>query len=149
MATVHENLATHFINLGLPKEASQWLIMLYDMIQFLDDVKDGDPISDDSFNSNLWNFLINFPLNPFYQLHSATLAPLIAVNILKWKTSNILEQDKNVSPVSFVWRAGYYEIVLMCVGLCFSHEVDNDKLSYVANMYGEKLENYLEEFNHA
>jgi hypothetical protein len=46
-----------------------------------------------------------------------------------------------------MWRAGYYDIILTVVQLCHGAEVAKESAHMVMRMYGEKLEDYLEEFS--
>jgi hypothetical protein len=48
-----------------------------------------------------------------------------------------------------MWRAGYYDIILTVVQLCHGQEVAKESAHLIMRMYGEKYEDYLEEFSNA
>lgn len=73
----------------------------------------------------------------------------MAVNILKWQASDRAEREGHADAMSFVWRAGFYDIVLMVVQLCHGRQVAQSCAHHVMGLYGEKLDDYLKEFNHA
>lgn len=80
---------------------------------------------------------------------SATLVPLLANAILKWQASDHVEREGDVDARSFMWRAGYYDIILTVVQLCHGQEVAKESAHLIMRMYGEKYEDYLEEFSNA
>jgi hypothetical protein len=72
---------------------------------------------------------------------------LLSNAILKWQASDHVEREGDVDARSFMWRAGYYDIILTVVQLCHGAEVAKESAHMVMRMYGEKLEDYLEEFS--
>jgi hypothetical protein len=50
---------------------------------------------------------------------------------------------------SFVWRAAYYDVVLLAVLLCHGQAAALDMAPVVMMMYGEPFADYREEFPHA
>lgn len=141
-----ENLSNCF---ALPASAVDWLMMLYNAIQVFDDVADGDPVSREDLNATIWNTLVGMNQNPFWQVNSQMLTPIVAGMILKWQGSDQAERAGKADAKSFVWRAGYYDVVLMVVALCHGTQFATDNAHHVMNLYGETLEEYLEEFANA
>ena len=135
--------------LALPAPAVEWLLMLYGAIQFFDDVADGDPVEREDLNAAIWNTLVGMNQNAFWIANSHSLAPILATMILKWQASDQAERDGKADAKSFVWRAGYYDVVLMTVALCHGTQQATDKAQQVMQLYGETFEDYLKEFDHA
>ena len=143
---LRENLQGFF---ALPAPAVEWLIMLYEAIQVFDDVADGDSVDREDLNSVIWNTLVGMGQNPFWQVNQQTLAPIVASMILKWQGSDQAERAGKADAKSFVWRAGYYDVVLMVVALSHGTKAATAHAEDVMRLYGETLEAYLEEFNNA
>jgi len=135
--------------LALPAPAIDWLLMLYGAIQLFDDVADGDPVEREDLNACIWNTLVGMNQNTFWIANSHSLAPIVATMILKWQASDQAEREGKADAKSFVWRAGYYDVVLMTVALCHGTQQATEKAQQVMELYGEKFDDYLKEFNHA
>ena len=147
---MREILEQHLIEtLELPNAATSWLLGMWDAIQFLDDVADGDDISRDRFDSALNQLLVAMPSNPFFIANASALLPVVAVQLLKWQASDIAERCGQAGAVSFVWRAGYYDLVLLTVQICHGYDVAVDMATTVMGLYGEKLDEYKKEFANA
>jgi hypothetical protein len=144
-----DSLQQHFTHLGLPKEAQAWLLMLWDVIQFFDDVADADHIERNELDAALWNALVSMPDSQFFQQHRSVLVPLVANAILKWQASDQAERSKEADAKSFVWRAGYYDIVLSVVSLVHGPAKAIAGAREIMSMYGESFEDYLKEFANA
>jgi hypothetical protein len=86
------------------------------------------------------------PQNTFFSRHVTELAPLLGSMVLKWQASDRVEREGNASAQSYVWRAGYYELVLAAVRLCHGPVAAASVAHKVLGMYGEKLDDYLTEF---
>ena len=69
----------------------------------------------------------------------------MAVQLLKWQASDKAERDGRADAKSFMWRAGYYDLVLFVNLLCNGPSAPIAPLS----LYGETLADYLKEFPHA
>jgi len=133
--------------LSLPPDATAWLIMLYEATQTFDDYADGDEVPRRHFDALLWNTLVAIPQNSFFRAHCATLSPLVASSILKWQAADSIERGKGTPDArSFVWRAGFYDLVLMCVQLVHGPQVAIENAHHVLNLYGESFSDYLGEF---
>ncbi len=135
--------------LALPAPATEWLLMLWGAIQVFDDVADGDPVEREDLNAAIWNTLVGMNQNSFWAANSITLAPVVATMILKWQGSDQAERDGNADARSYVWRAGYYDVVMMVVALCHGTKYAIDNAHLVMALYGETLEDYMKEFSHA
>lgn len=135
--------------LSLPAPATEWLMMLYGVIQVFDDVADGDKVNRQDLNACIWNTLVGMNQNSFWIVNSQTLTPVVASMILKWQASDQAERAGRADARSFMWRAGFYDVVLMTVALCHGTDHATNVASDVLSIYGEKLEDYLREFNHA
>jgi hypothetical protein len=136
-------------SLDLPAPAVDWLLMLYGAIQVFDDVADGDIVKRQDLNATIWNTLVGMNRNIFWIENAQTLTPIVANMILKWQASDQAERAGRADARSFVWRAGFYDVVLMTVALCHGSNHATEVASDVMAIYGEKLEDYLMEFNHA
>lgn len=135
--------------LALPAPATEWLLMLWGAIQVFDDVADGDPVEREDLNAAIWNTLVGMNQNSFWAANSITLAPVVATMILKWQGSDQAERAGNADARSYVWRAGYYDVIMMVVALCHGTKYATDNAHLVMALYGETLEDYMKEFSHA
>ncbi len=135
--------------LALPAPATEWLMMLWGAIQVFDDVADGDPVEREDLNAAIWNTLVGMNQNSFWAANSITLAPVVATMILKWQGSDQAERAGNADARSYVWRAGYYDVVMMVVALCHGTKYATENAHLVMALYGETLEDYMKEFGHA
>jgi hypothetical protein len=135
--------------LALPAPATEWLLMLWGAIQVFDDVADGDPVEREDLNAAIWNTLVGMNQNSFWAANSITLAPVVATMILKWQGSDQAERTGKADARSYVWRAGYYDVVMMVVALCHGTKYATDNAHLVMALYGETLEDYMKEFSHA
>ena len=135
--------------LALPAPATEWLLMLWGAIQVFDDVADGDPVEREDLNAVIWNTLVGMNQNSFWAANSLTLAPVVATMILKWQGSDQAEHAGKADARSYVWRAGYYDVVMMVVALCHGTKYATDNAHLVMALYGETLEDYMKEFGHA
>ncbi len=135
--------------LKLPAEACDYLCELWEVIQFFDDVADNDTIERSSLDRVLWSVLVGMPNNKFYMANSQTLLPLVATQILKWQASDAAEVAGNADEKSFMWRAGYYDVVLMVYFLCYGREITTRDAVSILSIYGEKYADYKKEFKNA
>ncbi len=142
----NERMQQH-LNKHLPLQAVQWLVMLFDAIQVFDDVYDGDPVTQDDASKCLWHTLVAMPQNPFFAANSAALLPAVATAIMKWHAANKAENEFRHDAQSYMWRAGYYDVVLLCVTLCNGPEYAQKHAEDILRIYGENLPDYLGEFN--
>ena len=146
MLNPKKHLKVHFDNLQLPFEAQDFLMLLWDVFQDLDDWRDNQQLSPKEVELAIYKVLVLLPAHSFYIRHHVALAHALSGAVLKWCGSNAVEDAKEVNETSFVWRAIYYDIVLLCVTLAHGYEYARDMAGYVTKMYGEKYEEYVEEF---
>lgn len=144
--SLKENLSKVF---NLPQDAIDWLVMIYGIAQVFDDVADGDKVERSDLNDAIWNSLVGIPQNPFYFRNSHILTPIVASTILKWQASDTAERSGAADARSFIWRAGYYDLILIAIQIVHGHKTATEYSHHVMNLYGENLEDYLQEFNHA
>jgi hypothetical protein len=145
-----DSLIVHFSEqLELPTDAIVWLLDLWHMAQVFDDVADGDEIKRADLDKAVWKGLVAMPSNPFYTAHITALQPALATAVLKWKASDDAERAKRADERSFMWRAAYYDIVLLVVLLVHGYDKAMEKASVVMALYGEDFAKYREEFPHA
>jgi hypothetical protein len=134
-------------DLGLPRDAVDWLVMLYDMTQVFDDVADGDAPTRADLDKCIWSALVGQYCNPFFQAHHASLLPGVATMILKWQASDRVEREGKPCAMSYAWRAGYYDVVLLVCQICFGVVRATELSATVMRLYGERFEDYQREFN--
>lgn len=131
-------LQTHFQTLGLPQEASEYLLDLWHVIQLLDDAADGDKNPDAS--NVAWAIFARMPTNRFFVQSQATLQPLLVMQLIKWEAANAAETEGRADEKSYMWRAGYYEIVSMACHLC------GCDAQRALSLYGDLFADYRAEF---
>ena len=141
-------LKTHLSDLGLPADAIGFVEKLWRVSQFFDDLVDGEAIEGDDFDDALRACLIGLPCDPFYSAHAANLAPVIMMAIEKWRASDFAELSGRADARSFVWRAGFYDVVLMCATLSGLTRQPWHSEQFLA-LYGETFPEYQREFSHA
>ena len=145
-----ESLREHLSGpLALPDDAANWLLMLWNAIQVFDDVADGDEVGRKSLDCAIWDTLVGMNQNPFWTQCSTHLAAALSVMIMKWQASDHAERNGQRNEVSFVWRAGFYDVVLLVVLLVHGSEKAAKLAPVVMQMYGEKFSDYVKEFDHA
>ena len=135
--------------LMLPAPAIEWLLMLWNAIQVFDDVADGDPVERSDLNAAIWNTLVAMNQNTFFLQNSPVLVPCVASMVLKWQASDRAERAGLADARSYMWRAGYYDVVLMAMQLCHGAKFANENAHLVMELYGETFEEYMKEFGHA
>jgi hypothetical protein len=145
---VIDDLRHHFaVTLELPDAAVEWLLDVWRMIQMLDDVADGDPVSRDDLNAVIWAALVTMPANPFFLANAAALQTALAQLVLKWQASDDAERQGQADARSYMWRAGYYDLILLVVLLTKGHADAMKDAKTVMHLYGETLHEYLKEFS--
>jgi len=135
--------------LMLPAPVVEWLVMVYDAIQVFDDIADGDTVERKDLNATIWNTLVGMHQNQFFITNSHHLVPLLATAIMKWQASDHAERAGDADARSFVWRAGYYDLILMAVSLTHGPGFATKNAHLVMELYGEKFEDYMKEFGNA
>jgi hypothetical protein len=119
------------------------------MIQAFDDYADHDEVSRERLDQLIWLAMVKMPGNPFFLANASTLTPALAIATLKWQASDSAEREGAADARSFVWRAGYYDLVLLAHLICHGADAARQDARAIMEMYGESLDDYLQEFSHA
>ena len=135
--------------LFLPVDAVKWLLDLFHAFQVFDDFADNDAVDRKDLNLLIWNTLVGMQQNLFYTTNAYCLSSIVGLNILKWQASDTVERSGNADAKSYVWRAGYYDIVLAVVQLCHGPVFAAQNAHIVLGLYGETYEDYIKEFKNA
>lgn len=135
-------LSENFDQLGLPADAKGWLLDVWAVIQALDDLADGtegDPVSavDAAFA-----IFVRMPLNAFWIERGPALIPVLSLQIAKWRAASLAEAQGRADERSYMWRAGYYDLVAAVCQHCGLPEAATAALY----LYGETFAGYREEF---
>jgi hypothetical protein len=134
---------------GLSPVAAKFVDDFYLVLQAWDDFYDGDDMPRETKLSAIWASLVGIPSNPFFQQHSQSLIPLIASLVVRWETANELERERDRLDVAFMWRAGFFDVVLHCV-LLERGPVEAMKAGpVIARTYTETIESLRKEFSDA
>ena len=139
--TDETHLSTHFDSLGLPAPAKAWLLDLWTVIQVLDDAMDGDDAGQANVTRAAMAIFWDMPLNPFYRDNFSALQPVLKLQVLKWLAANDVEMGGKADERSYMWRAGFYDVVLMVCALCGC-----DQSASALLLYGETFTEYMEGF---
>lgn len=146
--TPEESLALNFReNLDLPEPAIQWLLGLWGLAQTFDDFADGDEVDRGALDNAIWACMVQMPSNAFYAQHQTWLIPAVAQMALKWMASDVAERKGIADERSYMWRAGYYDVVCLVTSLC--HGPSSERAYDALALYGERCEEYMREFNNA
>ncbi len=133
--------------LNLSPSATDFVLMLWAIIHFFDDVVDGDKELDTGqIKGILVDVLVRLPLNAFYIQNQASLIPVIANAILTWNASDIMEYEGTANERSFAWRASYYQVVLQVYALVHGMDKAMADADKILNLYGETYSDYKIEF---
>lgn len=133
--------------LDLPDAASAWLLDLWGLFQFFDDIADGDPVDRPTLDGAIWASMATMPSNVFFQTHASWLIPAQATAVLKWMASDKAEREGRADARSYSWRAGYYDVVCLVTAIC--HGPSSEKSEAALTLYSETLADYLGEFPNA
>ena len=144
--TPEQILEHSFETLAFGPDASRWLMDVWRAIQVFDDMADGDEVARSDLDKAIWSSLVGLQLNPFHQANGAALVPVLALQILKWHGANSVEAERKPDARSFVWRAGYYDLVLMVACIIHGPERSAALSPVIMRMYGDGFAEYLEEF---
>ena len=144
--TAETHLSQHFMDLRLPPAAAEWLLGVWNAIQVLDDAADNDPIDRKDLHRAIYDLFVDLPSNPFFAHNAMVLLPALSLMVLKWKASDDAERTQRADARSFVWRAGYYDVVLAAVAAAHGRDEALAVACKVLSLYGETLDEYLREF---
>lgn len=133
----------------LPPIVEKFLADLYLVIQAWDDFVDGDEMERTQKDRAIYASLVGIPSNPFYAENSLILLPLISNLVLKWKAADTAEREGGNLHMAYSWRAGYFDVVLQVVAIVHGPEFAMSNAHKVMELYGERFEDYEQEFQHA
>jgi hypothetical protein len=136
----------HFYEFGFPESAIEWLLMLWHVTQVFDDFADGDAVGRENLDKAIYYSLVGMNANSFYSSYRQELTPVVANFILKWNASDTVERQGNVDERSFMWRAAYYDVIMMVVLIVHGFEKAKKIAPFVMNLYGESFDDYKKEF---
>ncbi len=136
-----DHLSQHLIDLRLPDAARAWLLDVWRVIQVLDDAADGDPVGVARAEDAALAVFLRMPTNAFWLANAAQLAPILALQVIKWRAANAAEAVGMADARSFMWRAGFYDLIS---GVCLICGQENDAGIALA-LYGENFDHYREE----
>jgi hypothetical protein len=141
-----ESEKTHLLQgleaLGLPTDAINWLMDVYRVIQVLDDAADGDKVNRNHIEDAAMAIFVRLPINSFFQEKAAGLIPTLALCVIKWSHANDAEEGGWADERSFMWRAGFYDLVATVCILC--GQPASARLAL--DLYGESFADYRREF---
>jgi hypothetical protein len=132
--------------LELPPAAVDYLCELFECIQALDDWVDGDPVTREDKDRAIWGSFAGLQLQPWFLNNSPLLLPLHATAVLKWKGADTVERSGGNLHVAYVWRAGFFDIVLQCVLIAHGAPKAMRLAHLVIALYGESFDDYAKEF---
>ena len=133
--------------LSLPADAVEWLCDLYAVTQVFDDFADGDPVERSDLNRTIYSSIVGMSMNPFFDMNRFTLRPILALALMKWQASDAAERGGNANEVSFVFRSGFYDVVMAVFLICHGREATEKHAELLMGLYGEKYSDYRKEFS--
>ena len=136
----------HFAPFELPDAAVAWLLDLWAVIQVWDDVADKDAIARPDLDAAILKSLVTMPGNPFFQANASVLLPVVAGMIAKWKAADDAEVAGQADERSFMWRAGYYDVILAVIMCAHNAGTAMRVARHVMHLYGETFAEYRKEF---
>lgn len=132
--------------LALPDDAREWVLSLWNLTQVMDDVWDGSAPDRGDLERAIWDMFVGMGANRFYITHRDWLDPACAQMVLRWQAANVAEDSGDADERSYMWRAGFYDVLLMVA--CIVHGPSSDVAHTALSLYGETAESYLKEFAH-
>ena len=114
--------------------------------RFDDMVDEPEKLTREDQDALIWDSFVTLPTNPFYLRHLVTLSPVLALVIAKWKASDTAEREGRHDARSFVWRAGFYDVLLIVYTLVNGPGAAMRDAEVIMGLYGEKLDDYMQEF---
>lgn len=133
-------------SLSLGPLPSKWLMDLWHSIQALDDWADGASLKRGRIERVIFCALYELPANPWAMQYAADLYPLVGSAVLKWVGANAIEgaagSDEHMLRRAYMWRAGYWDIVLSVVAIVHGPQVAMANAGRIASFYGESWEEY-------
>lgn len=141
-------LRSHCQTLDLPEDATEFVMLMWTMIQRFDDMVDEpEKMTRSDKDALIWDSLVTLPTNAFYLRNVGALSSAVVLMIAKWKASDTAEREKRHDARSFVWRAGFYDVFLLVYILCKGPVQGLEAAETVLSLYGETLDDYMREFD--
>lgn len=128
--------------LNLSKDANNWLIVVWDIIQAFDDVVDDDKIEKSSVYALIFNCFNGFTNNIFYLQNISTLTTLLNNALMQWIAANNEENNNIRNEKTYMWRAAFYNVVLHVVLLEHGVDFATKHAHEILNIYGEEFNEY-------
>lgn len=146
MNTNHHSVLHLKNTLSLPDDAIKYLDDFYHVIQAWDDFVDGDEMSRENKDRAIYASLVEIPSNPFFRQNASILLPIHSNLVLKWKASDTAELKGESLHQAYMWRAGFYDLVLQVVSIVHGPALAMQSAHEVMALYGESYEEYVKEF---
>lgn len=132
--------------LNLQGDARRLMLDLWSLIQVFDDAEDGSRIDKEELDRALWAAFVSLPTNEFFVANRGALGGIISVQIFKWRAANQAETTGRADERSFVWRAGYFDILMYVFALVYGKDIASKSASDVMGRYIETFKDYKKEF---
>lgn len=133
--------------LQLPDDAIKYLDDFYHVIQAWDDFVDGDAMPRDEIDRAIYASLVEIPSNPFFRSNASILLPIHSNLVLKWKGADTAEQSGTSLHQAYMWRAGFYDLILQVVSIVHGPKLAMECAHVVMELYAESFEDYAKEFD--
>lgn len=126
------------------QSAVELCMMLIKVADVWDDIVDGDKPSYDDVNKAFMICLFSLDENQFYQVHKASLKPIILSITLKWMDANTLESKGEDLEKCYMLRAGLYDLFAHCAFLISGYDYYQKIGPIIRKFYGETYEEFKE-----
>jgi hypothetical protein len=148
---IKQSLVTFFNEAYQGNQAAVMLaITLFDISQAWDDLIDGDSISTKDINQCFLNCLFVLPTNPIAQ--AMPELPHHIYNVfLRWRDATWLERNEPTEDnlnKCYMLRAGFYDIFVLIAAKLYGDDYARRVGPAIRKFYGEKLNEYKQEFQH-
>jgi len=131
--------------------ATQFCLLFLQALNVWDDLIDKDnDVKDSHINDAFTICLVHIPKNRFYIAYQNELTPMIHNVILQWHNANELEKIENSNNdkhKAWMLRAGVYQLFHYCTMLTGGEDWAKNIGPEVWRLYGETVEQHLEEFS--
>lgn len=132
--------------LSMVGPAREFMLDLWVLIQVFDDIEDGGECDTFEVDRALWAALVNFPTNEFYVANRHAISGVMATQILKWKAATQAENKGQADERSYMWRAGYFDILMYVYALLYGRIAAQERAQDIMSRYNETFEFYAAEF---
>ncbi len=142
----YDNIIKMLNYLNLQGDARRLMLDLWSLIQVFDDAEDGSKIDKEELDRALWAAFVSLPTNELFVANRSALGGIISVQIFKWRAANQVEKDGKADEKSFIWRAGYFDILMYVFALVYGKDIASKSASDVMGRYIETFDDYKKEF---